>query len=85
MNKGLRAVYQEILSVEDLFYDLNGAVIFSDLDMNDAFSQLPLDDESKKITTFSTPRGLKRLTCLVQGAKPSSAIFHETEKSSARH
>ena len=78
VNKGLRAVHHEIPSVEDLFYDLNGAVIFSDLDMNDAFSQLPLDDESKKITTFSTPRGLKRLTCLVQGAKPSSAIFHET-------
>ena len=78
VNKGLEQVHHEIPSVENLCYDLNGAVYFSDLDMNDAFSQLPLDDESKKLTTFSTPRGLKRLTRLVQGAKPSAAIFHET-------
>ena len=78
VNKGLLPVHHEIPSVENLFYDLNGAVYFSDLDLNDAFTQLPLDDESSKLTTFSTPRGLKRLKRLVQGAKPSASIFHET-------
>ena len=46
--------------------------------MKDAFYQLPLDEESKKLTMFSTPWGLKRSTHLIQGASPSSAICHET-------
>ena len=52
--------------------------VFSQVDMKDAFYQLPLDEESRKLTTFSTPWGLKHSTRLVQGACPSSAICHET-------
>ena len=78
VNKGLKQVHHQVPGQEELRYDLNGAKIFSDLDMNDAFSQLPLDPPSRKLTTFSTPWGLKRLTRMVQGAKPSAAIFHET-------
>ena len=51
--------------------------MFSQVDVRDAFYQLPLDEESKRLTTFSTPWGLKRSTRLIQGALPSSAIFHE--------
>ena len=78
INKGLGNVHHHIPSVENTKYDLNGAKMFSDLDLRDSFSQLRLDDASKKLTTFSTPWGLRRLTRLVQGAKPASAIFHET-------
>ena len=78
VNKGLKKVHHHMPTVEQLRYDLNGAKVFSHLDLKDAFSQLPLDEASKKICTFSTPWGLKRLKRLVQGATPSSALFHET-------
>ena len=48
-----------------------------ELDLKDAFYQLPLNDKSKEYTTFSTPWGLMRSTRLVQGATPSSSICHE--------
>lgn len=78
VNKGLKKVHHSIPTLEQLRYDLNGAQAFAELDLTDAFSQLGLDEASKKITTFSTPWGLKRMTRLVQGATPSSSIFHET-------
>ena len=78
VNKGLEKVHHSMLTLEQLRYDLNGARVFSHIDLKDVFSQLPLDESSRKITTFSTPWGLKRMTRLVQGALPSSAIFHET-------
>ena len=78
LNRSLDPVHHEVPTVEQLRHDLNGAGIFTELDLKDAFYQFPLDDESRRLTTFSTPWGLKRSTRLVQGAKPSAAICHET-------
>ena len=77
LNRNLEQVHHAVPTVEQLKHDLNGAKVFSQLDLKDAFYQLPLDEASKKLTTFSTPWGLKRSTRLVQGARPSSAICHE--------
>ena len=78
LNKSLDPVHHEVPTVEQLKHDLNGAQLFSQIDLRDAFYQLPLDDESKRLTTFSTPWGLHRSTRLVQGATPSASICHET-------
>ena len=78
LNKNLDPVHHSVPTVEQLRHDLNGAKLFSQIDLRDAFYQLPLDEESKRLTTFSTPWGLKRSTRLVQGAVPSSSICHET-------
>ncbi len=56
-------------------YDLNGATIFSKIDIHDAFSTLPLDEETSLLFTFSTPWGLYRLNRLVQGVSVSSEIY----------
>ena len=77
LNKNLDQVHHQVLTVEELKSTLVGAKVFSQVDLKDAFYQLPLDEESKRLTTFSTPWGLKRSTRLVQGATPSSAICHE--------
>ena len=77
LNKNLEQVHHQVLTVEELKAVLVGAKVFSQVDLKDAFYQLPLDEESKRLTTFSTPWGLKRSTRLVQGATPSSAICHE--------
>ncbi|MEL6802271.1 MAG: RNase H-like domain-containing protein, partial [Bacteroidota bacterium] len=77
LNKNLDKVNHMVLTVEELKAILAKAKVFSQIDLKDAFYQLPLDEESKRLTTFSTPWGLKRCTRLVQGATPSSAICHE--------
>ena len=77
LNKNLDQVHHQVLTVEELKAILVNAKVFSQVDLKDAFYQLPLDEESKRLTTFSTPWGLKRSTRLVQGATPSSAICHE--------
>ena len=78
LNRNLDPVHHEVPTVEQLKHDLNGDKLISQIDLKDAFYQLPLDEHSKRLTTFSTPWGLKRSTCLVQGAKPSASICHET-------
>ena len=77
LNKNLDKVHHQVLTVEELKAVLAKAKRFSQVDLKDAFYQLPLDEESRRLTTFSTPWGLKRSTRLVQGATPSSAICHE--------
>jgi hypothetical protein len=58
-------------------YDLNGATIFSKIDIRDAYSTLVLDHETAKLFTFSTPWGLYRLKRLVQGVSVASDIYQE--------
>jgi hypothetical protein len=58
-------------------YDLNGATIFSKIDIRDAYSTLELSTDSAKLFTFSTPWGLYRLKRLVQGVSVASDIYQE--------
>ena len=44
--------------IEELFSTLAGGKIFSKLDMSQAYCQLPLNDESKPLTTINTQKGL---------------------------
>ena len=78
LNKNLDKVHHSTPTIEELKARLVNAKVFSQVDLKDAFYQLPLDEASKRLTTFSTPWGLKRCTRLIQGAGPSSAICHET-------
>ena len=58
-------------------YDLNGAQIYSKIDVKDAYSTLPLDDESSLLFTFSTPWGLYRLLRLVMGVTVSADVYQK--------
>ena len=50
----LREVYP-LPTVDDLLRQLTGATIFSRLDANSGFWQIPLCPESRLLTTFITP------------------------------
>ncbi len=43
---------------EDVLHKLNGAKVFSKLDLQNTFLQIPLKDDSKALTTITTPDGL---------------------------
>nr|CAD2177516.1 unnamed protein product [Meloidogyne enterolobii] len=53
----------------------NGAKVFSRLDLRDAYLQMELDDESKKLCAINTHRGLFQCQRLPFGVKSAPSIF----------
>jgi hypothetical protein len=45
-------------TVEQAFKQFGGAVVFSVLDLNSAYYQIPLSPRSRRVTAFCTPFGL---------------------------
>lgn len=64
--------------MEDVLFKLQGNMVFSQLNLSDAYFHLKLDDESRKLTTINTHRGLFVYNRLVFGLKPAPAIFQRT-------
>lgn len=62
-------------TLDDLINDLNGAMIFSKIDLKNGYHQLELDEESKYITTFSTHIGIFQYNRLHFGINSASEIF----------
>ena len=57
LKKAIKRERYQIPTLEDLLQRLKGAKVFSKLDARSGFFQLPLDEESQKLTTFITPFG----------------------------
>ncbi|XP_044166850.1 uncharacterized protein K02A2.6-like [Acropora millepora] len=66
---------QVMPTIDDLVADLNGATVFSKLDLSSGYHQLELEPESRHITTFSTHVGLRRYKRLTFGINAASEIF----------
>ena len=64
-------------TLDDLVTDLNGASVFSRVDLNDAYHQVELDPESRHLTTSSTHMGLFRYKRLNMGISCASEIFQK--------
>jgi hypothetical protein len=60
---------------EDLLATLNGGVKFSKLDLRQAYQQLKLDEDSQKLCTINTHRGLFQPTRLQYGIHSAAGIF----------
>ena len=65
-------------TVDDMVYRLNGATVFSKLDLKLGYHQLELDEDSRSITTFSTYRGLYRYKRLSFGINSAAEVFQHT-------
>ena len=57
LNESVLREVHPLPKVEDTLAQLHGAVMFSKVDANCGFWQVPLDDSSKPLTTFITPFG----------------------------
>ena len=66
-----------IPDMSDMMDKLKDAVVFSSLDMKSAFNQLPLHEESRNLTAFMTPGGLKRYTRCCFGLSSIPAAFQK--------
>ena len=64
-------------SIEDIVYLVNGAKHFLKLGLIKAFHQLTMNEESRYITTITTPPGLMRFKRLHMRVSYASEIFSE--------
>lgn len=62
-------------TIKEIVGDLNGATVFSKLDLNQGYNQLELAPESRYITTFSTHLGLMRYKRLNFGISSAAEVF----------
>ena len=67
-----------ITRIEDLFASLSNGDTFTKLDMSNAYQQLVLDEESRKLTTITTHKGLYQYRRLPFGVSAAPAIFQRT-------
>ncbi|XP_031353811.1 uncharacterized protein K02A2.6-like [Photinus pyralis] len=58
LNKALEDYKYPIPTPESMFASLSGNVIFTTLDLSNAFNQVPVDDEAKKYMAINTHLGL---------------------------
>ena len=75
------AIQREIHSaplIDEVALELNEAKFISKLDLNAAYNQLVLDEESRNITVFATHMGTFRYKRLNFGIKSAAEIFQKT-------
>ena len=63
-------------TIDDFVHGLNGATVFSKLDLTSAYHQIELDEQSRYITTFATHVGLNRYTRINYGTNSAAEIFN---------
>ena len=77
-NQAITRKRHPLPTVDDLIYTLNGATVFSKLDLRVGNHQVPLSPESWYIITFATHKGLWRYKQLNFGTNSTSKIFQKT-------
>ena len=67
-----------IPTIEETLHDLNGAAVFSKLDLKWGYHQIELDEQSRELTTFTTHKGLFRYKRLMFGISAAPDIYQHT-------
>uniref|UniRef100_A0A3Q3ECH9 ribonuclease H n=1 Tax=Labrus bergylta TaxID=56723 RepID=A0A3Q3ECH9_9LABR len=65
-------------TMDDVIHELNGATVFSKLDLRAGYHQLELHPDSRYITTFTTHLGLRRYKRLSFGISSAAEVFQNT-------
>ena len=76
-NKAIKRTRHVIPTIEEIRHMLNGANVFSKVDLTNGYHQLELHPSSRDITTFITHKGLRRYNRLNFGTCSASEIFNE--------
>lgn len=75
LNNALEPNMHPLPTPEEIFSQLAGSTVFSKLDLSDAYLQVELDDEAKKLMSINTHVGLFKVNRLQPGVKPATGIF----------
>ena len=74
-NSAILRPVTEALTLEDIKFKLEGATVFSVLDMNERYHQLELDEDSRHLTTFYGTDCKMRYTRLNYGTISAQDFF----------
>ena len=77
LNSNLKRTRFVMKTMDELIAAVNGAVMFSKLDLRKAFHQVKIAAESQHLTTIATPFGMYRYKRLHMGITSASEIFTE--------
>ena len=77
-NVAIKRERHDTPTIDEIIAELNGAKIFSKLDLKSGYHQLEIKPESRYITTFATHVGLKRYKRLNFGISSASEVFQDT-------
>ena len=78
LNKAVKREVHPMASVDESLAKFQGSRIFSKLDANSGFWQIPLDKASRLLTTFVTPYGRYCFNRLPFGISSASKVFQRT-------
>ena len=78
VNQASKADNYPLPKIDDLFASLAGGKTFSKLDLANAYQQIPLDEQSKKIVAINTHKGLFQYNRLPFGVSAAPSIFQRT-------
>lgn len=81
LNTNVKREYFPLPTVEDTLAKLAGSTVFSTLDANSGFWQIPLTEKASKLTTFITPFGRFRFLRMPFGITSAPEIFHRRVQS----
>lgn len=62
---------------EDIFAKLSGSTVFTQIDLSDAYLQVPVDEMSRKILTINTHKGLFTFNRVAPGIKSAPGAFQQ--------
>ena len=77
VNPVSRLNHYPIPKIEDLFATLKGGKLFTEIDLSQAYQQLILDEESRKLCVINTHKGLYRYTRFTFGVASAPGIFQK--------
>ena len=77
INPGMKTDIYPMPNPQELFQALNGGCKFTKLDLVDAYLQIELNEESKKMVVINTQKGLYRYRRLPFGLNSAPAIFQQ--------
>lgn len=80
LNRAIKREYFPLPTIDQIILKMTGACIFSTLDANSGFWQVPLDEESSKLCAFSTPYGRYCFLRLPYGIRSAPEVFHKRFK-----
>ena len=75
INTAIKRETHPIPTIESVVEDMHEATIFSKIDMTEAYTQIVLEEESRKLTNFHTSFGIKRFKRLCYGINNAFEIF----------
>ncbi|XP_055684257.1 uncharacterized protein K02A2.6-like [Lutzomyia longipalpis] len=77
LNDSIEANNYPIPDPDCLFSRFANKKVFTHVDLSDAYLQIPVDEESSKLLTIHTPRGLFKFNRLAPGIRSAPGIFQE--------